>query len=174
MNTKGSNKFFEENWKPIAGVMLAAALVLALVGFWNMRNRSLEREATNMLYDAQMASRELIAEKKTAEVEKKFEPLFSKYPKSRAAYEATLQMGDLLMENKQFDEAMKRYEHAASIADDSFSRLLARYNLGIARETAGKFQEAVASYDEALRVEGSDFLKPEILMAQARCFEALK
>lgn len=174
MNTKGLSDFFAANWKFVAGLLTAVVVVLAVAGFWNHRGQVNEREATNMLYDAQVASRVFVAEKNIAEAEKSFQSLVEKFPKSRATYEAHLQMGDLLMEAGNPAEAMKRYEKAASIAGDSFSKLLARYNLGIAREQAGQYQEAVASYADALTMEGSDFLKPEILMAQARCFEALK
>jgi len=174
MNTKGLSDFFAANWKFVVGLLTAVVVVLAVAGFWNHRRQVNEREATNMLYDAQVASRVFVAEKNLPEAEKSFQSLLEKFPKSRAAYEAHLQIGDLLMEAGNPVEAMKRYEQAASIAGDSFSKLLARYNLGIAREQAGQFQEAVASYDDALKMEGSDFLKPEILMAQARCFEALK
>ena len=52
--------------------------------------------------------------------------------------------------------------------------MLSHYTLGVAKETAGKLQEAVAEYEDALKAQGSDALRPEILMAQARCFEALK
>jgi hypothetical protein len=31
----------------------------------------------------------------------------------------------------------------------------------------------VKAYGDALNISGSDFLRPEILMAQARCYEAL-
>lgn len=174
MNTQGLNSFFSGNWKFFAGLVTAVVVVLAVAGFWNERRKSMEREATNMLYDAQTAARDFVAKKDAAGAEKAFAPLLDKYPNTRAAFEANLQIGDLYMEAKSYAEAIKRYEQAAGLANDSFSKLLARYNLGIAREQAGQFQEAVVSYDDALKIEGSTFLKPEILMAKARCFEALK
>jgi len=174
MNTQGLNSFFSANWKLFAGLGVALVVAVAVAGFWSARGKTIEREATNMLYDAQLQAREAVAKKDAAGAEKAFLPLLEKYPHTRAAFEASLQVGDLYMDGGNFAEAVKRYEQASALAGDAFSELLARYNLGIAREQAGQFQEAVASYDAALKMEGSGFLKPEILMAQARCFEALQ
>jgi tetratricopeptide (TPR) repeat protein len=174
MNTKGISAFFEENWKFVLSLVAVLVVVGGTVGIWNERKKAREKEATNFLYDTQVSVRALSEQKKFKEAEAALQPLLEKYPGTRAAYEAQLQMGDLWMENGAFAEAVKSYQLAADNAKDAFSKLLAKYNLGIAEESAGKFQEAVASYDDAMKVEGSDFLKPEILMAQARCFEALK
>jgi tetratricopeptide (TPR) repeat protein len=174
MNTKGLTEFFEENWRLLAGVVGALAVILAVAGFVNEQRKQKEREATNLLYEVQAKARALAAENRLQDAEAAFAPLLEKFPKSRAAYEGSLQLGDLWMDSGDFDKAVAQYERAAGIARDSFSRLLARYNLGIARETAGHFQEAVSSYEEALKTEGSDFLRPEILMAMARCLEALQ
>jgi len=51
---------------------------------------------------------------------------------------------------------------------------LATYSKAIAEEVAGQFDQAVKSLDFASQMKGSEFLKPEILMAQARSYEALK
>lgn len=174
MNTKGFTEFFEKNWKPVAGILVAALVVLAAVGIWNERQKSREQQAADLFYQLQKNAGELAKQKKAAEAEQALQPLFDQFPHSRSAYEATLQVGDMFMDQQSYAEAVKRYEKAAAMARDPFSRLLASYNLGIAQEAAGQFQEAVASYGTALGVKGSDFLQPEILLAQARCYEALK
>ncbi|MGE3262138.1 MAG: YfgM family protein [Bacteriovoracia bacterium] len=174
MNTKAISDLVVENWKAVAGIILAALVVVGGVALWKERSERREMAATNALYEAQLAAKDLIAGKQLEQAEKSYEKLFAEYPGSRAAYEAELQIGDLWMEAKNFDKATEHYEKAASHAKDSFSRLLARYNLGISQESAGKFKEAVATYEETLKTDGSDFLRPEVLMAQARCYEALK
>jgi tetratricopeptide (TPR) repeat protein len=83
-------------------------------------------------------------------------------------------MGDLWMDAGNFEKANGHYQSASSMTSDSFSRLLANYSLGVAKESEGKYSEAIASYSAALDAQGSDFIRPEILMAQARCYEALK
>jgi tetratricopeptide (TPR) repeat protein len=72
-----------------------------------------------------------------------------------------------------YDKAIAHYQKAADEAADPFSKLLSIYNVGTARESQGKLDEAVKAYEQALAISGSDFLRPEILMAQARCYEAL-
>lgn len=174
MNTKGLTEFFEKNWKPLAGILVVALVVLGAVGIWNERQKAREQQAADLFFQLQKNAAEFVKQKKTAEAEQALQPLFDQFPNSRAAYEATLQTGDMWMDQQSFAEAVKRYEKAANMARDPFSRLLANYNLGIAQEAAGQFQEAVASYGNALSVKGSDFLQPEIMLAQARCYEALK
>jgi predicted negative regulator of RcsB-dependent stress response len=174
MNTKGLNDFVEQNWKLLAGVILAAVIALVAAGILNERSKANERAATNALFDAQKSVRELAEKKQITEADQALQKVAAEHHGTRAAFEASLQGGDLFMDSAKYDEAAKRYETAAKDGKDSFSKILARYNLGIALESAGKFQEAVASYKDAIALKGSDFLKPEILMAQARCFEALK
>lgn len=171
MNTKS---FFSDNWKLLAGVVAAVAVVVGGYAFWKERSSAGERAAINMLYEAQVSARTLIAQKNADGATKALHAVVDKYPSSRAAFEASLQEGDIWMDEGKFDDAVKSYGWAENNAKDGFSRVLARYNLGIAQESAGKFSEAVISYDDAMKVQDSTFLKPEILMAKARCFEALK
>jgi tetratricopeptide (TPR) repeat protein len=174
MNTENIAKFFADNWKVILGAVAVVVLGTAAVGFWKDRQNSTDRKASEALFDAQTSAREFIALKNISEAEKKFSPVFEKFPSSRAAFEAYLLIGDLYMDVGNYSEAVKRYEQADALAKDAFSKLLAKYNLGIAKESAGNLQAAVDSYELALKGGSSDFLKPEILMAKARCLEALK
>lgn len=173
MNTKSFSDIAAENWKLIVSVMIAAIIVIGGVGLWSDHLQTKELEATNALYDAQKNAKEFVAGKQLDLAEKAYDKLFAQFPHSRAAYEAELQIGDFFTDAKNLDKAGEHYEKAAKLAKDPFSRLLARYNLGIAQETSGKYKEAVATYEETLKTEGADFLRPEVMMAQARCYEAL-
>ena len=173
MDTNKLQENIFKNWKALAAACGAILLLALVVGVWKSREAERDRAASNLLYEIQAQSKSLIASKKYAEAEKMFDPLFEKYSGTRAAFEAQLQMGDLWMDAESYPEAVKRYEKAADIAKDPFSKVLVRYNLGIAKESAGQFQEAVVSYEDALSTKGSEFLRPEILMAEARCYEAL-
>lgn len=163
-----------KQWKVLAGALGTIALLLVIVGIWKESAARRDREATNMLYEAQTSARKAAGEKKPEEAEKAYDNLLNRFKGTRAAYEARLQLGDIWMDTAQYDKAIGHYQAAVDASADPFSRLLALYTLGVARESAGKTQEAVGAYDEALKISGSDFLRPEILMAQARCFEALK
>lgn len=174
MNTETISKFFSDNWTVIAGAI--AIVLVGAVGFglWKDRQISFERKASEALFEAQIAAKDSINSKNIPEAEKKFSQLFEKFGKSRAAFEASLLLGDLYMDVENYAEAQKRYAAAEILAKDTFSKLLARYNLGIAKESAGDFTAALESYDQALKLGASDFLRPEILMAKGRCLEALK
>ncbi len=162
-----------EYWKPIAAAAVLVVVAIALLGVWNELRARKDREATNALYEAQVVARKLVDAKNFEEAEKTFAPLIEKFSGTRAAFEAELQVGDIWMDAGNFPRATEHYNRAANMTKDPFSRLLAQYNIGVAAETAGKPQEAVAAYESALGVQGSEFLRPEILMAQARCYEAL-
>lgn len=164
----------KQQWKVLAGAAGVLVLLLGIVGVWQELQGRRDREATNMLYEAQVTARKHLEAKRPEDAEKAYEGLLSKFKGTRAAFEARLHLGDLWMDSGNYEKAIQHYQSAVDTANDAFSRLLAHYTLGVARESAGKHQEAVASYEEALKIQGSDFLRPEILMAEARCYEALQ
>jgi tetratricopeptide (TPR) repeat protein len=163
-----------KQWKGFAAALVVLVLVLGAVGVWKEIKSRRDRDATNMLYEAQVAARKSIEAKNPDEAEKAYEGLLSKFKGTRAAFEAHLHIGDLWMDAGSHEKAFPHYQAAVASANDPFSRLIAHYTLGVSRESSGKFQEAVSSYEEALKIQGSDFLRPEILMAQARCYEGLQ
>ena len=162
-----------EQWKLILGVVGVVLLVVAGVGIANELRSRRELAATNALYDAQMAARKDVAEKRLDQAGQVYEAMIEQHKGTRAAFEAELQLGDIWMDSGNYDKAVTYYQKAVTETNDPFSRLLSTYTIGIARESGGKLEEAVKAYGEALSFPGSDFLRPEILMAQARCYEAL-
>ena len=173
MNTNVLTNFLTQNAKYLIGLLVALLVAVAAWTAWNQASERKNREAINALYDVQQTTRPLIGQKKYPEAVSAYEPILKKYAGSRVAFETILQIGDIWMEAGKYDEAATQYELAAKSAKDTFSRVLANYNLGIAQESAGKFQEAIHNYEKAVQEKGSDFLRPEVLMAQARCYEAL-
>jgi tetratricopeptide (TPR) repeat protein len=163
-----------EQWKVVAAILGVAIVAGAGLGLWNESRARKDRAATNLLYESQISARKALEAKNFEEAEKALFPVVEKFRGTRAAFEAELQMGDLWMDAGKYEKAVAHYRNASGMASDSFSRLLATYTIGIARESEGKCEDAVKAYEEALALQGSDFLKPELMMAQARCFEALK
>jgi tetratricopeptide (TPR) repeat protein len=155
------------------GALFLVLLGAGAYGAWSEYRASREQKATNLLFELQGKARAFTEQKNAAEVEKVYQPLFQEFPRSRAAFEARLQLGDLLMDGGNFDGAVEQFKQAEDYAQDGFSRLLVQYSQGVAYESAGKWQEAAAAYEKALSVSGVESLRPEILMAQARCYEAL-
>lgn len=165
--------YLAKNIKLVLAVVATFLVIVAIAGVWSEMRAKKEREATNLLYEAQTKAHVLVATKKYDEAEQAYSSLLQKYSGSRAAFEAELQIGDLWMDAGAYDKAVEHYQKAAEITKDKFSQIMAKYSLGIAWESAGKYQEAVTSYDDALLTKGSDFLQPELLMAKARCHEQL-
>lgn len=174
MNTNTIADMIAKQWKVLAGAAGAVVVILAIVGVWNEVKSRRDKEATDRFYDAQLIARKAADQKNFEGAEAAYQPLLEKYKGSRPAYEAELQLGDIWMDAGNTDKAIQHYEAAMKSASDPFSKLLGHYTLGVAKESAGKLQDAVAEYESALKAQGSDFLRPEILMAQARCFEALQ
>lgn len=160
-----------EQWKLLAAALVLVLVVMAGLGISNEMHSRREMAATNALYEAQIEARK--ADKKPEVAEQAFQKVIDGHKGTRAAFEAELQAGDAWIDAANYEKAAAHYQKAADESSDSFSKLLAIYNVGIARESAGKPEEAVKAYEQALAITGSDFLRPEILMAQARCYEAL-
>ena len=160
-----------EQWKLIAGAVALVLLVMAGLGISNEMRSRREMAATNALYEAQIEARK--AEKNTEMAEQAFQKVIDQHKGTRAAFEAELQAGDAWIDAANYEKASAHYQKAADESSEPFSKLLAIYNVGIARESSGKPEEAVKAYEQALASTGSEFLRPEILMAQARCYEAL-
>jgi TolA-binding protein len=132
-----------------------------------------EKEASELLFQVRVKS-EALAKTDDKAAADSYDTLIQKYPSSRAAFEAELLAGDIWMAKDKYTEAEKRYSAATEKAQDNFSKLLALYNLGAAQENAGEFDRAVQSYSSAEAVKTSEFMRPELLMSEARCYEALK
>ncbi len=170
---KQAGSFVEQNLKAIGVLLAAVLLILVIVGVLRDVAATREKEASELLFQARAKS-EVLAKTDEKAAADAFDTLIQKYPSSRAAFEAELLAGDVWMAKNKFSEAEKRYALAAEKAQDNFSKLLALYNLGAAQENEGAFDRAVQSYGGAEAVKASEFMRPELLMAEARCYEALK
>jgi len=174
MNNQNIKNFFETNLKLILAIIGIA--LLSSVGYIVVREKNLakEKEASSALYEARKMTDPLVQAKDYKSAISLLQDIPEKFPNSRAAYETNLHIADLYVEMKDPAKAIAHYAKAEQQAPDSFSKILATYSKAIAEEVAGQFDQAVKSLDFALQMKGSEFLKPEILMAQARSYEALK
>lgn len=167
MNTNSLN--LDIKW--IASGIVAVLVIIGIVGIVRERSESREREASNMLYELSQQAQSLAKEKKFEDAASAYGPLLKKYPRSRAAFDAELQIGDIYSDARKPQEASSHYKNAESIAPDSFSKALSQYNLGAALENAAQYKEAVSEYESAMK--NSELMQPELLLAAARCYEKL-
>ena len=102
----------------------------------------------------------------------KLREVTEKFPKTRASFEAQMQLGSLYFDHGQFEKALEWYQKAASTAGDKLDRGTALSSVGYAQENLGKPTEALASFQKAIAV-GETSLKGDLLLAIARCYEGL-
>ena len=171
MNTETFTNWVGANFKIIIAGFVAIALAAGLWGLMRSQGMAKERKAANALYDATQKANTLVNEKKFAEAVAVYKELAASFPKTRAGFDAVLRMGDIWSDSGNLEEAIKQYEEAIKTAPDAFSRSLAEYNVGVAYENSGKYAEAAAKYESAMKA--SEAMKPELLLAQARCYEKL-
>lgn len=167
------NKLIENNVKPIAlsiGGFLLVCIIAAAV--FEIRSQR-QAKALTALWEAKRKSEQLIGEKKLSEAKAVLEEIAAKYKGTSAAYDANLSIGDINSQEKDYAGAAKSYQGAADSAPDKFSKMLATYNRGTAEEQGGNCQAAVQIYEEAIKLSAGDYLSPELMMAEARCYETL-
>lgn len=155
---------------------LATAIVVALLLGWALiaeQKHKQQVQAANALFQLKTILQADIAAKKYSEVGAKFADLAKKYSGTPAGFEAALSAADMYVEAKQYDQAIQQYSLAVDQATDGFTKTLALYNRGVAQENSGKLQDALQSFDQAVKVTSGDSLKPELMMAQARAYESL-
>lgn len=94
-----------------------------------------------------------------------------KYSSVRAGYESALLLGDLYLDHGDAAKALPWYQTAYSRAPRGYERAALGYTLGVTHENLGHTKESLEAYQKALN-SGENALKPELLLAVARVYEA--
>lgn len=97
----------------------------------------------------------------------------NKYPSSKAAQMAALNLSTLQNEYKQFAEAEKTLEKVNSDASTLISGLVLS-ELGNAKANLNDCQNAIDTWNKVLRNKNAAFLQSSVKLKQALCYEALK
>ena len=156
-------------------VLYATLVVVVGIGVWaflSARNAKTEQVALDALFKVQLEAKE--KKLNFAQVKEQLETVAKAHPKTRASFEALLNLGDQAVSAKDFDAAISAYTAASEVKVDDFSHVLALYSLGIAQETKENCDAAVQNFDRGLKVKKAQFMRPELLLAKARCLEQLK
>lgn len=96
-----------------------------------------------------------------------------KYPKTRAGFEATLQVGNLYFKHGDSVQAQVWFEKASHGAQKAMDKAIAYSSLGYTLENQGKMKEAITAFQKAL-TQGEPSLKGDLMLAMARCYENLQ
>jgi tetratricopeptide (TPR) repeat protein len=118
--------------------------------------------------------KKLDVDAKFADSLKKLHAVAEQYPGTRAAFEANLQVGDLYFNHGEAPKAVEWYQKALGGAPDKLAKVFALSALGYANEGAGKFSEALASFQKAMDLgEVSSGVKGDVMLGVARSYEEM-
>lgn len=95
------------------------------------------------------------------------------YHGTRPGYDAELTLGKLYFDHGEFQKSIPWYKNAIDSAPESFEKTMAYYSLGYSLESLTQYNEAIAQYEKALSF-GEANVKPDLLLAMARCQESAK
>jgi tetratricopeptide (TPR) repeat protein len=102
-----------------------------------------------------------------------FERIKREYPHTDASQLAQLQLGQGLLNLKQYEKAVETYRtFLDNDPREGLYRLLALQNLGYAYEGQGDYQKALDSF-QSLVAKGESFLQPWGYLNVSRCYEKL-
>jgi tetratricopeptide (TPR) repeat protein len=164
-----------ENLKLILiGIIIGALVAVSLV-FWRIRTRNREIEAFNSFYRASemLMSAEDPSSKGYQEAIDELERIKREYPHTDASQLAQLQLGQGLLNLKQYEKAVETYRtFLDNDPREGLYRLLALQNLGYAYEGQGDYQKALDSF-QSLVAKGESFLQPWGYLNVSRCYEKL-
>ncbi len=164
-----------ENLKFILIGLIIGALVAVSLVFWRIKGRNREIEAFNSFYRASemLMSADDPSSKGYQEAIDEFEQIQREYPGTDAFQLAQLQLGQGLLNSKQYEKAVETYRtFLDSDPREGLYRLLALLNLGYAYEGQGDYQRALDSY-QTLVAKGKSFLQPWGYLNMGRCYEKL-
>lgn len=164
-----------ENLRLILTGIIVGALVASSIVFWRIKTERREAAALNSFHRALeiLTSAEDPSSKRYQEALDGFERIQREYPNSKAAQLAQLQLGQGLLESKQYDKAVETYRtFLERNPAERLYRLFALQNLGYAYEGQGDYQRALDSF-QGLVDMGESFLRPSAYISIGRCYEKL-
>ncbi len=102
----------------------------------------------------------------------KLKEVTEKFPKTRASFEAQMQLGSLYFDHGQSEKALEWFQRATGSAGDRLDRVSAFSSVGYSQENLGRLTEALASFQKAISYGDVSF-KGDLLLAIARCYVGL-
>jgi len=131
-------------------VILIAAVVVGvclLISGWFFYDRYCENKADGLYQTA-------FVEEKTKDAQeavKQYESLLDQYPRTNAAAVASYRLGNIFLQEGEFDKAIKFYQgFIEKVSDSNDLKTLAWGGVGAAYERKDDLKQALAAYEKAL------------------------
>ena len=152
-----------------AALIIAAVVgVFLLVSGWFFYDSNRENKAENMYRTAFM-------ETDIQEAVKQYESLIGQYSGTRAAALASYRLGNFFLREEKFDEAIKYYQSfIKQVADSNDLKTLAWGGMGTAYEMKGDLEQALASYEKALKTPPVNAFSGANYQNAARIYEKME
>ncbi len=75
---------------------------------------------------------------------------------NKKSHAAQFNLGDTQYKQQRFDEAMRQFENAGTVATGTESKAASYYNIGNSLYRSNKFPESIQAYKQALRIDPDD------------------
>ncbi len=161
-------------WVLAAGVGLLVLLGLGF-GAWSWYSAAQSRGLQEVAEASALAQEAVAPQAPAAQRDaaaRKLEEVITRYPSNRLIPQAAYHLGNLRYQARAYEAARGAYTLALAKGARGTLAALCRLGIGYAWEAQGKYEEALAAYQDALgHLSAADFLYEETLMAVARADE---
>jgi predicted negative regulator of RcsB-dependent stress response len=164
---ESASQWFQENSKLIGGVVGGAAVVAALIFGYRSYSGSTRAKASQALYKAQGP----FSEGKLDEARTELSKVATRYASTPSGQQAAVILGQVLYEQKKYDEGIKALQTALSSASVEF-RSTMEAMIAAGYEMKGSWSEAAAQYAKAASSAQFPADKHQYEAAQARSLTA--
>ena len=115
----------------------------------------------------------LDVDSKFPETVKKLKGIVEQFGSSRAGFDAAVTLADLYFNHGENAKSETWYSKALVLGPpNTFEKAVVLSSLGYVQENSGKLDNAISFFDQAFKL-GEASLKGDLLMALARCYEAM-
>ena len=167
-----AQEYIQTHQRLLAGVLGALVLVVAGVWFYTSSSRRSQSEGETLLSQAfaRVQQNDMVGASAL------YQQVQAEHSGTAAAREAVFYLANLQFVQEDWANAIATYEsylsHYSSF--DPGRNVAARAAIGDAYQALHDDEQALKSYDQALAITGSDYLRSDIFVAAARSALALK
>ncbi len=178
----------EKQWKLIIGLFIAVMVVGGVISALAVQKTNKEHKAQENYFMAEKkyleiknkkANPETAAKEKTPDtpadymtVKTDFDKIIQDYPKSTAAQMSALYLTDILLNEKNTDQALATLQKVES-KDDGLVNTLVQQQIGRLQADKDKCQDAVDTWQKIVKRKEASFLHNEVKIQQALCYQKM-